>query len=230
MQKSTVIIGVIIIAIVVVMIYLLNMAGLLTTTKTFDVGNGTSQLSSDYVYGFSAPGSIKSIQANFSVITPPNSCPADGVAILLGENSVQYTGGVYQCRINSSACKTYGLGPSINFNGILAGIELYKLPQNVAQQAGIQAPPYAFICSASGQCVFSPISSLQPGQNYNGTLTLTVTNSGSTLTVNIPSAGLTASVTSPFTYNSNLGEVIVTTGSNYATWTINSVQVTSNLF
>jgi len=206
----------IIIAVVVVLILYFNL--ITNQTTITNISNPVvATTSTQYLYNIQTPTHILSISVSFSMTPVPNSTPpADGIQIILGSNNVQFTGGVYQCRIQNN-CPP-GVGAPITFNGIMAGFELYYNTSNPAMAGA----PYLFICTSNGQCFTTPIP--QINQSISGTLTVNISSSEIQASLQLSNGSL-YTVTAPLSIKTNFAEVSVTTGNNYAVWNLNSINV-----
>ena len=216
-QKTLVgiIIGILVVVVVFIILYF-NLITLQTTITNFP-NPVVSTSSSQYLYNIQTPTHIVSISVSFSMTPVPNSTPpADGIQIILGSDNVQFTGGVYQCRIQGNCPQ--GVGAPIIFNGIMAGFELYYNPSNPAMAGA----PYLFICTSNGQCYTSPIP--QINQPISGTLTVNILSSGVQASLQLGNGSL-YTVSAPLSIKTNTAEVSVTTGNNYAIWNLNSINV-----
>ena len=207
-----IIIGLVAVAAVVLILYF-NLITMQMTIKDFS-NPVVSTSSSQYLYNIKTPTNILSISVDFSMSPVPNSTPpADGIQIILGSNNVNFTGGVWQCRIQGNC-----FGTQITFNGIIAGIETYY-NSSISAMAGA---PYLFICTSNGKCYTSPIP--QINQPISGTLTVNVSSSEIKASLQLNNGSL-YTVTAPLSIKTNLAEVSVTTGDNYAVWNLNSINV-----
>jgi len=217
MDKTLVgiIIGILAVVVVFIILYF-NLITLQMNITNFP-NPVVSTSSSQYFYNIQIPTHIVSVSVSFSMTPVPNSTPpADGIQIILGSDNVQFIGGVYQCRIqgNCPPC----IGAPIIFNGIMAGFEVYYNPSNPA----MAGTPYLFICTSNGQCFTSPIP--QINQPISGTLTVNVSSSGTQASLQL-SDGSLYTVSAPLGIKTNIAEVSVTTGNNYAIWNLYSIKV-----
>jgi len=214
-ELKVIIIGLAIVAVVFLVLYFNLITNQMTITKFSNPV--VSQPGSQYMYNIRTPTNILSISVDFSMSPVPNSTPpADGIQIILGSNNVQFVGGVYQCRIQNN-CPT-AVGSPITFNGIMAGIETYYDSSNPAMTGA----PYLFICSSNGQCYTTPIPKIN--QQISGTLTVNISSNKTEASLRLNNGSL-YTVTAPLSIKTNLAEVSVTTGGNYATWNLNSINV-----
>ena len=210
-----IIIGILITVIVVLILYFNLITKQMTITNFPNPVVTTCY--SQYLYNIQTPTHILSISVSFSMTPLSYSTPpADGIQIILGSNNVNFTGGIYQCRIQGN-CPP-GVGAPITFNGIMAGFEVYYNP-SCSAMAGA---PYLFICTSNGQCFTSPIP--QINQPISGTLTVNVSSSGTQASLQL-SDGSLYTVTAPLGIKTNIAEVSVTTGNNYAIWNLYSIKV-----
>jgi len=214
-ELKVVIISLAIVAVVFLILYF----NLITNQKTITNFSNpvVSTPSSQYLYNIRTATDILSISVDFSMSPVPNSTPpADGIQIFLGSDNVQFTGGVYQCRVQGN-CPP-GIGLPITFNGIVAGLELYYNPSDPV----VPATPYLFICSSNGQCY---TTSLPPiNQQISGTLTINISSNEIQATLQLNNCSL-YTVTAPLSIKTNTAEVSITTGGNYAIWNLNSIKV-----
>jgi len=212
-----IIIGIVIVVVVVLMLYFNLITNQMTITNIPNpvVATGSTQ----YLYNIQTPTRILSISVSFSMTPVPNSTPpADGIQIILGSNNVNFTGGIYQCRIQGNCPPGSGVGAPITFNGIMAGFELYYNTSNPAEAGA----PYLFICTSNRQCFTTSIP--QINQPISGTLTVNVSSSGTQASLQL-SDGSLYTVTAPLSIKTNVAEVSVTTGNNYAIWNLYSIKV-----
>jgi hypothetical protein len=210
-----IIIGLVAVAAVILILYF-NLITMQMTIKDFS-NPVVSTPGSQYLYNIKTPTNILSISVDFSMSPVPNSTPpADGIQIILGSNNVKFTGGVWQCRLQGNC--TGNVGAPITFNGIMAGIETYYNP-SCSTMAGA---PYLFICTSNGKCYTTSIP--QINQPISGTLTVNVSSSEIKASLRLNNGSL-YTVTAPLSIKTNLAEVSVTTGGNYAIWNLNSINV-----
>ena len=210
-----IIIGLVAVAAVILILYF----NLITMQKTITNFSNpvVSTTGSQYLYNIQTPTNILSISVDFSMTPVPNSMPpADGIQIILGSNNVNFTGGIWQCRMQGNCvCNS---GKPISFNGIMAGIETYY-NSSCSDMAGA---PYLFICTSNGNCYTTSIP--QISQQISGTLTVDVSSSEIKASLKLNNGSL-YTVTAPLSIKTNLAEVSVTTGNNYAIWNLNSINV-----
>jgi len=212
-ELKVVIIGLLVVAAVILILYF-NLITLQKTIKNFS-NPVVSAPSSQYLYNIKTPTNILSISVDFSMSPVPNSTPpADGIQIILGSDNVQFTGGVWQCRIQGNC----SIGTQITFNGIMAGIETYY-SSSCPAMAGA---PYLFICTSNGKCYTTPIP--QINQQISGTLTVDTSSSEIKAVLKLNN-GSVYTVSAPLSIKTNIAEVSVTTGGNYAVWNLNSINV-----
>jgi len=214
-ELKVVIIGLLVVAAVILILYF-NLITLQKTIKNFS-NPVVSAPSSQYLYNIKTPTNILSISVDFSMSPVPNSTPpADGIQIILGSDNVMFTGGVWQCRIQGNC--TGNLGAPITFNGIMAGIETYYNPSCSA----LAGAPYLFICTSNGKCYTTSIP--QINQPISGTLTVDTSSSEIKAVLKLNN-GSVYTVSAPLSIKTNIAEVSVTTGGNYAVWNLNSINV-----